>query len=139
MEPRTFRDLVDELPVGVKRDADDPRVVGAEAGEDLAVCGIVAGREHLLDIGGGADLALQRPAVDGAQRPGIRRQHDDGLDAQRVVDIAGRITIGFADELRFLTDDTAGQERGDVQLLPGLKIIAQDDGEFGFEHAAKLR
>jgi len=40
---------------------------------------------------------------------------------------------GFADRIWGQVRDAAGQEGGQVQLLPGRQVLADDDGDFGFE------
>ena len=50
MHARTLGDLVGGFLVGVKRNSDDPRIVGSILFKDVAVCAIVSGRKHLLDV-----------------------------------------------------------------------------------------
>ena len=94
----------------------------------------MAGREHFLDIERTRHAAVQRAAVDGAQGLLVGAEHDDRLNAQRIVDVAGGVAVRFADNSRRLRDDAARQEGRDVELLPAGKVLAQDDDDLGIEH-----
>lgn len=53
-----------------------------------------------------------------------------------MVKIAGAILVGLADDLGVLSGNAAHQEGGHVQLLPGCKIVSQDDRNFGIKHSS---
>lgn len=73
-----------------------------------------------------------------AQRILIRGEDHDWLDRHGIVDMTNRIPIWFADDGWCLGNDAAGQEGGDVQLLPGCEVIADNDCDLGVEHAVEL-
>ena len=77
---RALGDLVDDLLFGAQRDADDLGIFGCEFGEDGAVGGVVAGREHFLDEKRSGNIALQRAAMDGRHHRLVGGEHDDRLD-----------------------------------------------------------
>src|SRR5271163_941994 len=134
MHPSALDDSIDDLLFRPQGEADDFGVVWTEFSEDGAIGGVVAGGEHLLDIGGSRDALRQRAAMDGAYRRRIRRQHDHRLDRHRIVDVAVFVAIGFANDGGILGDDAADEERRHIKSLPLREIVAQHDGEFGVEH-----
>lgn len=134
MHRGSFGDLVDDLFVGAQTDADDLGVIGGIFGENRPVCSVMAGRKHFLDVERSGGPALQGAAMDFRHCFRIGGQNDDRLHRQRVVDIAGPVAIGFADDLRSAGDNPAGEESGDVQLLPSGQIFPKNDCDFCVEH-----
>lgn len=139
MHPGALHDLVDDLAFGAQAQSDKLRVIGSVSRKDVSIRGIVAGREHVLDIGGNCHLALDGTLVDGSQNVLVSGKHHHGLNGHWIIDMSGAVTIGFADDCRRLGNDAAGQEGGHVQLLPVFEVIADDEGDLGVEHASKLR
>ncbi len=136
MHRRALGDLVDDLLFGADGYADDLGIVGCVFGKDGSVGGVVAGCKHLLDEERRGDAALQRTAVDCRHRFVLCRQYNNRLDGKRIVEIAHPVFVGLTDHLGVLSGNAAHQESRDVQLLPGCKIVSQDDRNFGIKHSS---
>ena len=92
---------------------------------------VMPGREHLFDVQPMRHGAIQGAAVDGFQRIGTGGQDDDRLHAKAVIAVRLGVLIWLADDLGRGAHDPAHQEGGDVQLLPGREVVADDDGDLG--------
>jgi hypothetical protein len=134
MLARAFGDLVDDLSLGAKSDADDVGVVRRGFGEYRAIGRVMPGRKHLIDVDRDPDTVSKAAAANRTDRFPISRQHDDWLYRESVINIAGGIAIGFSDDLRRLGDHAAREKRRHVERLPGRKIVSEDDHEFCIEH-----
>ena len=133
MELQALRDLVDVLALGVDGEPDEVEAVGRHRRDGGAIGDVVAGGEQLARV----DRRLQPTLAAAPQRPreilAGGREDQDGLPHEGPIAPAGRIPIALAGQLRIGSDQAAGQEAGDVQLLPDGEVVADDDGDLGGE------
>ena len=133
MQAGALGNFVHQFPLGPERKTDERGIVRSELREDGAIGGVMTGVKHLFDVKRDPDLALQRPQMDGRHVLPVATQDNDWLDRQAAINIARRVPIGFADDLRRAAHDAAHQEGRHVQSLPARQIVAQDYRDLGIE------
>ena len=126
-------DLVDDLALGAQRNTHQIELGARNRLHHLAVRGIVAGLEHVLGVDRRHHAARQRAVERARQRGTVGAIDQDRLADQPQVFRARAVFIGLADAFRICRGDAAGEERRDVELLPGFEIGADDDGDLGVE------
>jgi hypothetical protein len=98
------------------------------------VGGVVASREHILDIERETHPALHGASIDRLQGLTVRAQNDDRVDHQRIVSVAGGVLVSLADQAGGRANHAARQEGDHVELLPCREILAHHDRNFRVEH-----
>src|SRR3982750_2400742 len=124
MKLQPINDLVDHLALGAHRKSNEVEVRARHCPPRLAIGGIMRGLEHVLGVDRRLDAARQGPIERARQCGTVGAVDQDRLSDQRVIFRARRVLIGLADAVGKRSRDAAGQERGNVELLPGLKISA---------------
>ena len=103
-------------------------------GENGAIGVVVSCCKHLLDIGYGFHAPFPRSPTNVEKGTGISRKNDNGLNTHRRVKVVLTVFVRGSDDARIGPGDTTHQEGGDIELLPGGKVITNNDGDFGVEH-----
>ena len=133
MQRQPLEDGVGRLAFLVQGEAGEVQL-GRRDGLDRGAIGfVVAGREHLLGIDRQPDIAAARALEGAAQLFAVAAEDQHRLAEQRHVEAAARILVRRADDVRRARGDRAGEERGDVELLPGGKVGPHGDRDLGVE------
>src|SRR5882724_6680326 len=111
MKLQPIEDLVDHLALGAQREPDEIEVASPNRLDRGAVGGVVGGREHVLDIERGRDVAGQRAFERARQRRAVGAVDQDRLADQRQIARAGTVFVSVADAFRKRRGYAAGQER----------------------------
>jgi hypothetical protein len=132
VQRRALHDLVDGVARAVHRHPDEVEVGAPDGRDDRSVGLVVPGREHV-----GGEHRGRHPAPDRAlahRRDDLPAalEHQHRLAEQRQVGRAVRVRVGLAEQVR-VRRDAAGEERGDVEPLPGREVVADDHGDLGLE------
>src|SRR5690606_31736302 len=133
MHPRPLEHLVHRVPRAVHREADQVQVGGADGADRRAVGLVVAGGEQVAGEDGPGQGAGEDAGVGGAQRLLRALEDQHRLAEHRQVADPVRVLVGLPDHLGVLAAQAADQERGDVEALPGLQVVAQQDGDLRVE------
>jgi hypothetical protein len=76
---------------------------------------------------------LPRPLVRSPDALGVCSEDHHRLAEHGQVAVARAVGVGLADDLGDRRGDAADKKRGDVHLLPGDKVLADDDGDLRVE------
>ena len=133
MKLQPVDDLVDRLALGAHRKADQVELGADHRLHHFAVGGVMRGLEHVLGIDRGLDVARQRAFERAGQRRTVGAIDQDRLSDQRQIFGARTVFVILADALGKRRGDAAGQERGDVELLPRFQVGPDDDRDLGVE------
>ena len=136
MKLEAVDDLVDELALGAKCQADQLEIGTQGDLDGSSVGGIVRRCEHLLGIDRRLHVARNRPIEGPREGWAIGAVDEDRFADQRVIGRAGRIFVWRSDRGGIGSGDAAGQEGCNVKLLPWLQIAADDDGNLGGKSVA---
>ena len=118
--------LVDDLAVGAESQPHEVEVGPLHGPDHLAVRRIVRGPEHVLGVDRGLDAARERAIERPRECRPVGAVDQDRLADQRVVAVARAVLVGMADTIREGSRDSARKERRDIELLPRLKVVADD-------------
>lgn len=125
--------LVDGLAVAVQRDADEVERIRGDSLDRGAIGFVMAGREQLPRVERGRQPGFASPPQDAGEVGGGRGEDQDRLAHQRTIDLAGAVAVSLPTEVRCGGDQSARQEGGDIELLPGGELVMDDDGNLGVE------
>ena len=129
-----LEDLVDGVLRAVRAMPTRSRSAPATAATTAAVVGVVTGREHLLSCRSrSGSRAGARGSSVSAESSALPSNTSTGTPSRLQVLLAVGVLVRRADEFRMGRRDAADQERGDVEPLPGLEVVAHDDGDLGRE------
>src|SRR5262245_12514179 len=138
MKLEAVDDLVDQLALGAKGQADQLEI-GTQGGLDHGpVGGIVRRCEHLIGVGRRLYLARDSPLQGSGESWSIGAVDEDRFADQGVIGRTGPIFVRHADAGGIGCGDAAGQECCNVKFLPWLQIAADDDGNLGGKSDRRL-
>lgn len=133
VQPGALEDPVDAVLRAVHGQPHQVRVGPRDCLDDRAVGGIVSRGEHVVRVDGERETTPHRALPSGAQRvrgrlEGQHRHTEDGE-----VGLPVGVDIVLSHELGAGRGDARGEQGGDVEPLPGGKVVAHGDGDPGGE------
>ena len=139
MHLRALSYLVDGLFVITDCETHEIQIIRQVFPDDSAICSIMAGFEHILDVDRHVDPTGQRTRVDLLQSRSVRNKHDHRLNDERAIGLPVRILIALTKKFGVRAKDTTCQERRNIQLLLVQQIIPHDQRDLRVKHMVSLQ
>ncbi len=133
MHPCALDDAIDDVAWAAQADSDKVEILSGHHLDGGAVGFIVPRREQLASVDTRAQVTRESLGACGREYVGRAGEDHDRLPAHGEVAVSVGVPVGLSDDAGIAADDAAGQERGDVQLLPRQQALAEKNDDLRVE------